>query len=69
MSKRVTVTNTNSKGRNTNFRDNVTGANMTRPQFVKQIKNGNYENYHVRKINGVDTPVSNPDRSKNNNLG
>ena len=58
MSKRVTVTNTNSKGRNTNFRDNVTGANMTRPQFVKQIKNGNYENYHVRKINGVDTPVS-----------
>ena len=69
MSKRVTVTNTNSKGRNTNFRDNVTGANMTRPQFVKQIKNGNYENYHVRKINGVDTPVSNPDKSKNNNLG
>lgn len=69
MSKRVTVTNTNSKGRNTNFRDNVTGANMTRPQFVKQIKNGNYEHYHVRKINGVDTPVSNPDRSKNNNLG
>ena len=69
MSKRVTVTNTNSKGRNTKFRDNVTGANMTRPQFVKQIKNGNYENYHVRKINGVDTPVSNPDRSKNNNLG
>lgn len=24
---------------------------------------------HVRKINGVDTPVSNPDRSKHNNLG
>lgn len=69
MGKRITVTNTNSKGRNTAFHDNATGANMTRSQFVKQIKNGNYENYHVRNINGVDTPVSNPDRSTNNNLG
>lgn len=41
---------------------------MTRNQFVKSINNGNYNNYHVRKINGIDTPVSNPDKSKNNNL-
>ena len=42
---------------------------MTRNQFVNQIKQGNYENYHVRNINGVDTPVSNPDNTRNNNLG
>lgn len=42
---------------------------MTRQQFVNQIKNGNYPNHHVRNISGVDTPVSNPDKSKNNNLG
>ena len=69
MPKRVSVTNQNSTGRNTHFRDNYTGAEMNRPQFVKQIRNGNYDNYHVRIINGVATPVSNPDRSTNNNLG
>ena len=42
---------------------------MSRSQFVRQIENGNYDNYHVRNINGVKTPVSNPDNSTNNNLG
>ena len=60
MAKRVSVTRESSTGRNTNFHDNYTGANMTRAQFVRQINNGNYENYHVRNINGIDTPVSNP---------
>lgn len=69
MPKRVSVTSENATGRNTNFHDNYTGANMTRAQFVNQIKSGNYENYHVRNINGVATPVSNPDHSTNNNLG
>ncbi|EEI83543.1 hypothetical protein HMPREF0077_0425 [Anaerococcus tetradius ATCC 35098] len=41
---------------------------MTRQDFVRSIKAGNYENYHVRLINGIETPVSNPDKSKNNNL-
>jgi hypothetical protein len=41
---------------------------MTNKEFVKEIKGGNYPNHHVRNINGVDTPVSNPDKSKNNNL-
>lgn len=69
MPKRVSVTSENASGRNTNFHDNYSGANMTRAQFVNQIKSGNYENYHVRNINGVPTPVSNPDHSTNNNLG
>lgn len=68
MPKRVTVTNENDSGRNTNFHDNFKGTDMTRQQFVNQIKNGNYENYHVRTINGVETPVSNPDSKTNNNL-
>lgn len=41
---------------------------MSRSQFVQKIKQGNYPNYHIRKVNGIDTPVSNPDKSENNNL-
>ena len=69
MPKRVKVTSESRSGRNTKFHDNFTGRNMTRSQFVREIKSGNYENYHVRKINGVQTPVSNPDKTRNNNLG
>ncbi|MFD1901732.1 hypothetical protein [Enterococcus termitis] len=68
MPKRISVTSEDDNGRNQNFHDNFKGTNMTRNQFVKEIKNGNYENYHVRNINGVDTPVSNPDKARNNNL-
>lgn len=67
--KRITVTSETDSGRNKTFHDNYNGQDMTRPQFVKEIKNGNYDNFHIRKINGVDTPVSNPDTKKNNNLG
>lgn len=66
--KRVTTTSENSTGRNTTFHDNYTNNDMTRNQFVKQIESGNYDNYHVRTINGVKTPVSNPDKNVNNNL-
>ncbi len=69
MPKRISVTSENSTGRNLTFHDNYTGANMTRSQFVNQINNGNYEHYHVRNINGIATPVSNPDSSSRNNLG
>ena len=69
MPKRVSVTQESDTGRNTRFLDNFTGQDMTRTQFVNAIKNGNYDNYHIRNINGVETPVSNPDSTKNNNLG
>ena len=69
MPQRVSVTNENSTGRNTRFHDNYTNTDMTRAQFVREIRSGNYENYHVRMVNGVATPVSNPDSSTNNNLG
>ncbi|MCB0419464.1 MAG: hypothetical protein KDD61_00600 [Bdellovibrionales bacterium] len=66
---RVSVTRETSTGRNTGFVDNRTGQNMTRPQFVSEIRSGNYSDYHVRNINGVPTPASNPDGKKGNNLG
>ncbi len=68
MNKRISVIKENLNGRNTSFHDNYTGKNMTRTQFVNKINKGDYPNYHVRNINGVDTPVSNPDKSLRNNL-
>lgn len=66
---RVSVTNETETGRNTGFVDNRTGREMSRPEFVNQIQSGNYPNYHVRDVNGVPTPASNPDGKKGNNLG
>ena len=66
---RITVTSETATGRNQTFHDNVTGRNMNADQFVRSIELGNYEGFHVRTINGVKTPVSNPDGSSNNNLG
>ena len=68
MTKRVIVTKESETGRNTNFHDSSTEEDMTRSQFVRKIESGNYKNYHIRTINDVKTPVSNPDKSTNNNL-
>lgn len=68
MAKRVTVTDESESGRNLQFHDNATGRNMTRTQFVQKIESGEYDNYHVRVVNGVRTPVSNPDGREGNNL-
>lgn len=69
MGKRVSVTSESESGRNERFHDNRTGRDMSRPEFVREIQNGNYDHYHVRNVNGVKTPASNPDKSQNNNLG
>lgn len=66
---RVTVTSESNTGRNKTFHDNETGRNMNAAQFVRSIELGHYEGYHVREINGIKTPVSNPDKNKSNNLG
>jgi len=68
MAKSVVVTSENDSGRNLKFHDNKSGADMTRADFVKQIENGNFSDYHVRVINGIKTPVSNPDGKEGNNL-
>lgn len=69
MYKRISVLNEDETGRNEKFKDNLNGREMTRSQVVKEIEKGNYENYHIRVINDIKTPVSNPDKSENNNLG
>jgi hypothetical protein len=69
MRKRISTTGETPSGRNTQFHDNATNKDMSRAQFVKAIEQGKYEDYHVRVVNGVKTPASNPDKSTNNNLG
>jgi len=69
MPKRVKVTNESDSGRNLRFRDNFTGAEMTRAEFVRAIEHGDYPNHHVRVGNGVKTPARNPDGNPRNNLG
>lgn len=69
MTKRVSVTRESETGRNIAFHDNRTGEDMSRPQFVRQIEGGRYPDHHIRVINGVKTPASNPDKSTRNNLG
>ncbi len=66
---RIKVIDESDTGRNLHFHDNYNGKDMTRRQFVNEIKRGNYPNYHIRKIHGVETPVSNPDKGTDNNLG
>jgi hypothetical protein len=68
MRKRISVTSETESGRNTRFRDNVSGREMSRGELVRRIEEGQYPNYHVRVVNNVRTPVSNPDSSENNNL-
>ncbi|MCL2383541.1 MAG: DUF3892 domain-containing protein [Oscillospiraceae bacterium] len=67
--KTVRVTKESDTGRNIKFKDIATGREKTRPQFVKEIEQGKYPNYHIRKIDGIKTPVSNPDGKEYNNLG
>lgn len=66
---RITVTKESDTGRNLGFHDNKTGENMSRAQFVKKIEQGDIKGYHVRKVNNVKTPVSNPNGRESDNLG
>jgi hypothetical protein len=66
--KRISVTQENTTGRNTWFRDNRTAEIMSRADLVHRIEKGQYLHYHIRVTNGVKTPVSDPDGSENNNL-
>lgn len=67
--KTVKVTGESATGRNLRFQDTATGDSMSRAQFVQAIERGQYPEYHVRRINSIKTPVSNPDEKSRNNLG
>ncbi len=57
-----------SRGRNETFMDTVSGAVFGREAFVNMIEAGLYPSYHIRVINGVKTPVSNPNAATGDNL-
>ena len=69
MAGRVKVIKEADTGRNELFQDTRTHQIMTRTQFIKKIEGDQYPNYHIRKINRIKTPVSNPDDTERNNLG
>lgn len=66
--KNIQVTSESESGRNLKFKDPDTGRGMTRVEFVKKIEDGKYSGYHVRVVNGLKTPASNPDMKEGNNL-
>lgn len=66
--KRIVVAKEDSSGRNEEFQDNENGILMSREEFVEKIEQGSYPDYHIRDINGIKTPVSNPDTNECNNL-
>lgn len=66
---RIVVVREDENLRNTDFVDTVTGAAMTREELVQAIRAGHYPGYAVRKMHGVDTPVSKPTAAIDDNLG
>ena len=65
---KITVTSESETGRNVRF--NVAGQGVvSRQTLVQQIRGGEHENCHVRIINGLATPVSNPNGNERDNLG
>lgn len=66
--KNIIVTQESKTGRNLAFRDPTKKQDMSRAEFVKRIEKGEYDGYHIREINGIKTPASNPDGSEKNNL-
>lgn len=67
VQKNIRVISESNSGRNELFQ--VGNRNMSRETLARSIDNGNHPNYHTRIINGIKTPVSNPDKSSRNNLG
>ncbi len=66
--KRVRTIDESDSGRNLEFKDIKNGQEMTRAEFVKKIEDGSYEDYYVRMMHGLKTPISKPDNSEGNNL-
>lgn len=56
------------KGRNSHFFDFDKKEGLTRENFVAAIKDGKYPKYHIRNVDGIEYPASNPDDKSGNNL-
>lgn len=66
--KPVVLLKEDKNGRNELFFDLVKNVMLSREEFVAAIEAGSYPAYTVKMINGLPTPVSNPDGRKTNNL-
>jgi len=66
--KRVRTIEESDSGRNLEFKDIKNDQEMSRAEFVKKIEDGIYEDYYVRRMYGIKTPISKPDESEENNL-
>lgn len=67
-SKPVIVIVESKTGRNELFLDTSSAEILTQGEFISRIEDGKYPGYTVKEINGVPTPVSNPDGRRTNNL-
>ena len=67
--KPVIVLEEKTTGRNEKFIDLITGDIFDRNLFIKKIQSGRYQGYRLANINGIPTPISNPDSRIDNNLG
>lgn len=65
----VIVIEEKKSGTNTRFVDLLTGQLMSTDAFVKAIRNGAYDGYHVAQVGDVFIPRANPDDLVSNNLG
>ena len=63
----IKVTKESPSGRNEQFQT-AGGRDLSRTVLVREIKQGHHPNHHVRVVNGVETPASNPDESQKNSL-
>jgi hypothetical protein len=67
--KPVVVLKESKTGRNEVFLDLIRSSVMSREGFVAKISRGVYPGYTVASIDGLKTPMSNPDGVASNNLG
>ena len=67
--KNMEVTAESPTGRNLKFRRKGGRKQITRAQFVNEIRRGQHPEYYSRKMYGLETPISKPDSSESNNLG
>ena len=65
----VIVLKESNSGENLVFLDIEKKLIISKDDFITKIKNGEYENYELRKIKGKETPVSKKDGLNFNNLG
>ncbi|RAP26970.1 hypothetical protein DID78_06410 [Candidatus Marinamargulisbacteria bacterium SCGC AG-343-D04] len=64
----VVVIEESETDRNEVFFDTKNDTTFFRDEFVFLIRNGEYPGYDIRMINGIETPVSKPDKVLSNNL-